>query len=397
MDEMEERWALETPERRQQIERKAIMLKHHVDLEEIPLRAAPAHLIGPLPLTFAQLESLYFNIPERSFVDFVDLANKRTQWLAALNLNDSLYHEMCITPEQSVVVESIYSNKPIFERRAVEAKAKYLRVMLNPPVPSWQALEGAYEINPRTGFTLHKMYTEKRAEWLKLLGIYMKPFWSAKLSESEDEKEAKEVAWSEIEESKRQDVEQKARKLKSESNPILQSWAELESTFCYASDIDRKFKNDPGGYSYFRKSWLQAIGVDVSPYNDPIADEFAIEMDWKSKSIAQKKPIVDKAKAEKERWLRDQARRKIEKAESNYKAPEKAAEKSASKSLEKGHSDKLPFYGERSSSRIYKSSSLKPIPKKNSSNYNGSRRPQDGSVTGVWLHAADGRRIRRAG
>ncbi|KAF8846519.1 hypothetical protein BDZ45DRAFT_756016 [Acephala macrosclerotiorum] len=95
-----------------------------------------------LPLPFTVLESSYFNVPERKLTGYQDIMKKRTTWLEDLNLYDPMYHNLCSSPAQEQAVEDLYtSSHNVIERRAIQAKAAYLRVMLNPPCLRWVEFE----------------------------------------------------------------------------------------------------------------------------------------------------------------------------------------------------------------------------------------------------------------
>jgi len=394
---VEEAWALQLPEKRQEIERKAIALKHNIHLDNVPMRTAPSHLIGPPPLSFTQLESIYFNLAERNFDGVDDTNQKRRHWLAQLGLHDSIYQTMCQTATQTVAVETVYSDKTIPERRAIEAKAKYLKVMLTPVIPSWHGVEKAYEIYPRSAFARHSDYSEKRREWLQLLELDFKPFRYVNLTPSDVDMEAVEVAWSECGEAKRKSVEDKAKMVMGDCNPILHSWDELEEVFGIIKEEERDFKDDPYGYDLKRRGWVQAIGLESEPYfKDQMASPIVRQEAWELINVGKRRAIIRKARVEKERYVRDKARQQAEKKGSNYQAPTSlttATPKAVSKPRSSGWTSNSRV---SKPSKPAKTSSFRQIPRSQWSNWSGRRGPTGGYVTGGKLYAADGRYIRRA-
>lgn len=387
-EQLEQRWALETPDKRREVEKKAILIKHHVALDEddIPLRAAPLHLIGPLPISYAQLENDFFNIPERRFYDLKDFTGQRNQWLTYLGLFDSIYNTVDNSDAATAAIETIYELLPILDRRAIEAKARYLKMICNPPAVSWMAIETANELYPSTGFSKHAEYNDKRREWLKLLEMDHKPFWYKNVTFTEAHRQAFEVAWSEKPEAQRIAIQRKAEALKAGWNPLLDSWILMEDTYGYSKEKDKEFRNDYSGYLSKRRFWLNAIGLGALPYSDFRSSTIELDADWKSKSLDEKKAIVEKAKAEKERYVRDKARQQAAIASGQYQAPKAAAPLKESKTMT------------GSVSKPVKAPKAAKPPKRprHWSSYTGHRGPSGGYVENGWLHAANGARIRKA-
>lgn len=318
-DKVEVHWALKSAETRREIEHKAIRLKHiNLHIHELPLRLAPLvlrtpvpiKLVGLVPLSFCVLEQTHFNIPQRKLSGYQDLVTKRSAWLKDLGLDDPRYQVVAQSPSDKHTVNSLYNGKSRVERRAIEAKAKYINAMLNPPNPSWERLEKTYEIYPATGFTLHTRYHEKRREWLLQLGLDIPPFCDKTLELHEGNMQGMEVAWSAMTEAERKRILETAKSIKEDNNPILNSWSALEEVYGFTQEKEKEFKNDSAGYNKKRNLWITDIGLHVDPFKNANATATSLQAAWCKKSIAERKTIVNKAKFEKERYVRDKARQK---------------------------------------------------------------------------------------
>jgi hypothetical protein len=316
---VEERWALEPPEKRRELERTAIYLKHGIEFSanEVPLRATPQRLLVPLPLTFASLEQQYFNLAERNFVDFDDIKTKRRKWLADLGLKDGVYREFPQSPANQIAVEGIYEDMSVFERSAIEAKAKYLKLMLKPRSLNWSAFEAKYEIYPRSVFFIHTHWIVKRKEWVELLRLKYKPFDYLKIAPTDADNEALEAAWATISPAARNSIEEKAHKIKESANPLFQSFSEVESVFGYTKDKEKYFTKHYLDYNKTRDLWFEAIGMTESPSQEKM------DIDWAAKSIEEKKIMLSKAREERERFGRDRHREAEAKMSIYYKAGKK--------------------------------------------------------------------------
>lgn len=160
-----------------------------------------------------------------------------------------------------IAVEVVYEDQSILERRSLEAKAKYLMLMLNAPSLPWSDFEAKYEIYPRAVFHLHTQWTNKRKEWIELLGLNYKPFEYIKIAPTDEEKEALESAWASKSSETRQSIERKAQHVADVANPLFQLFSELESLFGYSEDKEKYFKKDLAGYMKNRDLWFEAIGI----------------------------------------------------------------------------------------------------------------------------------------
>ncbi|KAI9646290.1 hypothetical protein NHQ30_005731 [Ciborinia camelliae] len=360
IDKVEIHWALKSPETRREIEQKAIRLKqpyHHI--HKVPLRLAPfamrtpvpIKLIGPVPLPFSRLEQTYFNIPERRILAYHDLVPKRLSWLKELGLDDPRYLPLAQTPLEQQALDNLHDKIPRVERRAIEAKAKYINAMLNPPNPSWETLEKTYEIYPATAFTVYAAYINKRRQWLHQLSLDVAPFCYKTLELPEGSMQGMEVAWSTMYDVERNKILETAKTIKQDNNPVLNSWTALEDVYGFTKEKEKEFKNDPTGYIKKREYWIIDIGLNVDPFKNPQATPISLQEAWSQKPIAERKTIVDKARYEKERYVRDLARKKLEKAGDNYKAPPSEIKKSS-----KGSSAKKSSGNKISKSSDYRSS-----------------------------------------
>ncbi|KAF7879497.1 hypothetical protein EAF04_000693 [Stromatinia cepivora] len=333
-DKVEVHWALKSTEIGRDIEQKAIRLKQPYSKREVPLRLAPfalrtpipIKLVGPVPLSFDELQQRYFNIPQRKILGYHDLIPERFGWLKELGLDDPRYLPLSQTALERQELNNFYDRKPRAERRAIEAKAKYINAMLNPPNPSWVTLEETYEIYPASAFTAYAAYIEKRRQWLQKLGLDITPFCYKTLELSEGNMQGMEVAWSAMTEVERNKVLETAKIIKEDSNPVVDSWSDFEYTYSFTKEKDKEFKNDPTGYAKKRGYWIIDIGLDAD------STLTSLQAAWSKKPIEERKSIVNKAKYEKERYVRDLARKKAEKTGDNYKAPPSEAKKTSKRS-----------------------------------------------------------------
>ncbi|KAM0134334.1 hypothetical protein ACHAO1_005729 [Botrytis cinerea] len=340
-DKVEIHWALKSPEERRDIEQKAVQLKPPYQLTHaVPLRLAPLvlrapvpiNLIGPVPLSFYELEQKYFKIPHGENLAYYDLVPKRLAWLEALGFDDPRYLPLAQSTRELQVLNDLYDQKPSVERRAIEAKAKYINAKPNMPDLSWENLEKEYEIYPVSAFTTNTAYSDKRREWLQKLGLDVIPFCYKTAQLHEGNMQGMEVAWSEMTEVERSRVLETAKTIKEDSNPVVELWSEFEYTYGFTKEKDKEFKNDPVGYSKKRGLWIIDIGLNVEPFKNVNAGPTALQAAWSTKPIEERKAIANKAKWEKERFVRDLARKKAEKAGGNYKPPPTEVKKTSKRS-----------------------------------------------------------------
>ncbi|KAF7949094.1 hypothetical protein EAE96_008264 [Botrytis aclada] len=351
-DKVEIHWALKSPEERRDIEQKAIQLKPPYQLiHAVPLRLAPfalrtpvpINLIGPNPLSFYELEQTYFNIPQGKNLAYYDLVPKRLAWLEALGFDDPRYLPLAQSSRELEALNDLYDQKSKVERRAIEAKAKYINAQPNMPALSWETLENDYEIYPVSAFTTHTAYSDKRREWLQKLGLDVLPFCYKTAQLHEGNMQGMEIVWSEMTEVERNRVLEMAKTIKEDSNPVVESWAEFEYTYGFTKEKDKEFKNDPVGYFKKRGLWIIDIGLNVEPFKNVNASSITLQATWSAKPIEERKAIVNKAKWEKERFVRDLARKKAEKAGGNYKAPPTEVKKTTKRfSTAKSSNYKVP-------------------------------------------------------
>ncbi|TGO14216.1 hypothetical protein BTUL_0056g00240 [Botrytis tulipae] len=302
-DKVEIHWALKSPEERRDIEQKAVQLK------------------PPYQLTHAGKNLAYY-----------DLVSKRLAWLEALGFDDPRYLPLAQSTRELQALNDLYDQKPSVERRAIEAKAKYINAKPNLPALSWETLEKNYEIYPVSAFMTYTEYSEKRREWLQKLGLDVLPFCYKTAQLHEGNMQGMEIAWSEMTEVGRGRVLEAAKTIKEDSNPVVESWAEFEYTYGFTKEKDKEFKNDPVGYSKKRGLWIIDIGLNVEPFKSVISSPTALQAAWSTKPIEERKPIINKAKWEKERFVRDLARKTAEKAGGNYKAPPTEVKKTSKRS-----------------------------------------------------------------
>ncbi|KAB8296982.1 hypothetical protein EYC80_002385 [Monilinia laxa] len=337
-DLIEVHWALKSAETRREIEIKAVRLKHlYLRVDEVPLRLAPLalrkpmpiKLIGLVPLSFSQLEQTYFKIPERKMSVYHDFIAKRLSWLKELGLDDPRYLSWSKTPLEEQALNNLYEEKSRVERRAIQAKAIYINAMLDPPNMTWETFETTYEIYPASTFTVFTVWSNKRREWLERLGLNISPFRYTALELADGNVQCMEVAWSAMTDVARNKILETAQIIKEEGNPVLNYWSSLEESYGFAKEEKNVHKSHAASYAKKRESWIIAIGLDVYPFKSPTATPASLQASWSKKSIDQRKSIVKKAKYEKERHVRDMARKNLEKAGDNYKYSPSEAKKTS--------------------------------------------------------------------
>lgn len=207
--EVEDTWAGLPAQRRQHAETLALSYRYRA-VVQAPSREVP---LDALPLPFTSLEAQYFNIPERKLVNNSDTMRKRSTWLRELGLLEPVYHALCSTSEQQVTLESAYSKLTVVKRRAIEAKAKFLKVKLKPPKPLFKDFEEQYFVHKKEDFSGKDDHKAKRGEWLRAIGLDDEPFcWypynTTELGIAQEEKT--EVAWNDLGLAARQAIEAKA-------------------------------------------------------------------------------------------------------------------------------------------------------------------------------------------
>lgn len=130
-----------------------------VNLHWIPLREKDISLASTVP--FHDIERRYF-CDVRTFTCHDDMIKQRNEWLNRIGFCQAQNYPLPETPAQSQLLNELYSNLHIFQRKAIFSHAKFLKLLARPPSPSWQEFENKYEIYPAAGFTCRAEYKSKR-------------------------------------------------------------------------------------------------------------------------------------------------------------------------------------------------------------------------------------------
>ncbi|KAL2072751.1 hypothetical protein VTL71DRAFT_12094 [Oculimacula yallundae] len=285
--EAEDTWAGLSTSKRQQVEMTALQYKYKANIPA-PRREVP---LDALPLSFMFLESQYFNIPERKLGNHSDTTRKRTTWLAELGLTDPVYHGPCTTIEQQISLGKAYNKLPVVKRRAIEAKAKFSNIKLNPPKPMFKAFEAQYSIYKRDDCPNKADHKAKRDTWLRAIGLYQEPFLLYPYTTTEfgvTQEENTEVAWSELGSERRAELIGKAEQhLKTRT--WGGTWGNIEKNIGFRPSDGERYTQ-----------WLTAIGMgralkagetrDAIWANKSDKDREAI---WRL-AVVQKKEIQDR-------------------------------------------------------------------------------------------------------
>ena len=216
---------------------------------QAPFREVAAYA---LPLSFMALEAQYFNLPERKLASYADTMRKRSVWLTDLGLVEPIYHALCSTQDQETALEATYNKLSVVKRRSIEAKAKYLKVMLNSPKPTFKEFEEQYSIHKKQSFVRKNDHKAKRGEWLRAIGLDIEPFcWypytTTELGISQYEKT--EVAWNDLGLARRRELEAKAAAFKGSQTWGL-SWGQIEDSIGFTPNDGERWTQ-----------WLAAIGM----------------------------------------------------------------------------------------------------------------------------------------
>lgn len=206
---VEDTWAGLPATKRNQVEMSALAYKYQV-IVQAPSREVPAYA---LPLAFTDLEAQYFNVAERRLASYADTMQKRSAWLRDLGLFEPAYHALCSTEKQKMALDLTYKNLTVVKRRSIEAKARYLKVMLNPPNPTFGKFEEQYSVHKREDFARQSDHKSNRRHWLRAIGLDVEPFcWypqtATELGIAQFEKA--EVAWHDFGLARCQELEAKA-------------------------------------------------------------------------------------------------------------------------------------------------------------------------------------------
>jgi hypothetical protein len=142
-------------------------------------------------------------------------------------LREHFHDDASATRAQQSVIESFYNRKPVMERQAIEAKARFLRTMLTAPRPLWLEMKVKYEIYPRTSFATQAAYSEKHREWFRNIGLDVEPFYLNPSSTVSEQVlgEGAEMARCEMEATVRAAVEEKVRRLRTNPQTPVQERA----------------------------------------------------------------------------------------------------------------------------------------------------------------------------
>ncbi|PVH85651.1 hypothetical protein DL98DRAFT_650633 [Cadophora sp. DSE1049] len=211
--EVEDIWAGLPATKRHHVEMFALAYRYRA-MVQAPFRDVAAYA---LPLPFMALEAQYFNLPERKLASYADTMRKRSAWLTDLGLVEPIYHALCSTQEQETALETAYTKLSVVKRRAIEAKAKYLKVMLNPPKPTFREFEELYSIHKKQDFARQSEHKTKRGEWIRAIGLDDPPFSWYPYTTTElgiAQCERTEVAWNALGLARRRELETKAAEYK---------------------------------------------------------------------------------------------------------------------------------------------------------------------------------------
>jgi len=158
---VEECWAKEPSEKRRAIEKVAIWHKYgsFVNLHSIPLRERDVTLSSSAP--FHEIERNYFS-NVRTFSSPDDIIKQRDDWLSRIGFCEAQKYPLPETPAHTQRLNELYASLHILQRKAIFSSAKYLKLLVKPPAPSWGDLEDKYAIYPASCFTSHAEYKSRR-------------------------------------------------------------------------------------------------------------------------------------------------------------------------------------------------------------------------------------------
>jgi len=290
-------WVEEPMEKRREVEKLAVRVKYNVllNIHSIPLRLPPNHSNKFQTMPFTQLEQRYFNTPSRNILNQEDYVKERRWWTAELGLTHSLYEHVCSTPEETASVNAHHEMKHLTERAAIEAQAKFLKLVLTDIRP-WMSFEDQFAIYPTSCIASFELFVQKRLSWLSRLGLDFWPFSFYNITDKYNE--CAEVAWCEFSDARRAQIETLAEKLKHEDSPFLHDWSEVKGTFGFSLEAD--FDGNITLYVQQNASWLARIGM-----SDKDVDAKTLEQMWKKKSVEEKQKVIARARYEKEKFFKD--------------------------------------------------------------------------------------------
>ncbi|KAF4627571.1 hypothetical protein G7Y89_g10583 [Cudoniella acicularis] len=305
-DAVENTWADEPAEKRRVVERLAIYTKYStfISLHSIPLREHPSRLNEVPPMPFYYIERQYFSF--RPFDGFSDLIAQRDKWLYDVGFSEARPYPLPQSIEQTTYLDSLYGMKYVLERKEIESRARYLKMLVTLPNPSWTEFEKQYEIYPANCFTTFASWSNNRIGWLKQLGLDCWPFNFTNITETFNI--LADVAWSEKPPEERATIVAKAKDLRDNSNEMFTNWYKVEGIFGFSTDM---YADDPSEaeeldskrqYEMMRLSWLRNINMSNS-----LAPEETLKTRWDKMGMPAKVEVLKKAKAEREKWCSDYA------------------------------------------------------------------------------------------
>lgn len=321
--EVEDTWAGLPATKRNHVEMFALAYRYRA-MVQAPFREVAAYA---LPLSFMALEAQYFNLPERKLASYADTMRKRSVWLTDLGLVEPIYHALCSTQDQETALEATYNKLSVVKRRSIEAKAKYLKVMLNSPKPTFKEFEEQYSIHKKQDFVGKNDHKAKRGEWLRAIGLDIEPFcWypytTTELGISQYEKT--EVAWNDLGLARRRELEAKAAEFKGSQTSGL-SWGQIEDSIGFTPNDGERWTQ-----------WLAAIGMGRALKSNETRDGV-----WQNRSQADRQAIYRLAVIQKKEIQSRWEARQVVQARAAKSTKAKAAKKTA-KTNKIGKSSQLP-------------------------------------------------------
>lgn len=240
----------------------------------------------------------FYKHPTTFTVQEYDLSTSNADIPFTTGFSEALPYPLPQTPHQSQMLNDVYLRLHLMERKRILAHAKFLKCFTKPTAASWLDLESKYEIYPASCFISHAAYKSRRRDWLRSLELDLWPF--SYVNKTEKYNEIAEVEWNELSEAHRAGIENHARMMKESMLPYANAWCAVEDVFGFPSQTD--MGGDDPAFKKIRISWLKAIGMGTS---SPEAAQGILSVQWNSKSAEEKRTILDKARAEKERFCKE--------------------------------------------------------------------------------------------
>ncbi|XMA14288.1 hypothetical protein WAI453_007079 [Rhynchosporium graminicola] len=244
--EVEDTWAGLPASKRQIVEISALVYKYKTKVS-VPCREVP---VDVLPLSFKSLLDQYFFVPERNLSGFADTVHKKALWVTALGLMDCVYRGHSAKDQEVAML--YYSKLPVVRRRAIEFKAKYLKVQHNPPYPTFKVFEARHCVHKKEDSTSKAVHESQRKTWLQEIGLYEEPFIWYPDTQSElgiAQQEETEVAWDDLGAKKRADIERRAATCQ-ETCSWGASWEYIEKDIGFTAADGERYTQ-----------WLSAVGM----------------------------------------------------------------------------------------------------------------------------------------